>query len=129
MNKLPLVFVLVAFALSGCGVKTFTLKEVRNPTPGMLDEIIVVEGYLSSSEDQDLLTGEQERYTDMVDLAMFSDKPKDQRLARRMEVGRRLSGKRVSVRGRLKVGPFGMAGRSTIYVEVQSIAEVAPAAE
>jgi len=129
MNKLPLAFVLIAFALSGCGEKTFTLKEVRNPTPGMLGEVIVVQGYLSSSEEQDLLTGEKERYTDMVDLAMFTDKPKDQRLAKRAQLGARLSGKLVSVRGRLKVAPFGLSGRSTVYVEVESIAEVAPAAE
>ncbi len=129
MNKLPLAFVLIAFALSGCSDKIYTLKEVRSPTPAMLGEVIVVKGYLSSSEDQDLLTGEKERYTDMVDLAMFTDKPKDLRLAKRLEVGRRLSGKLVSVRGRLRVGPFGLAGRSTVYIEVQSIAEVAPPAE
>jgi hypothetical protein len=126
MNKLPFVLLVIACALSGCSNKIYSLKEVRNPTPAMLGKVIVVEGYLSSSEDQDLLTGEKERYTDMVDLAMFTDKPKDLRLARRMEVGRRLSGKLVSVRGRLKVGPFGLSGRSTVYVEVESITEVVP---
>jgi uridine kinase len=129
MNKLPLAFVAIALALSGCGEKTLTLKEVRNPTPGMLGEVIVVEGYLSSSDEQDLLSGEMNRFTDLVDLAMFTDKPKDQRYTRRMDVGRRLSGKRVSVHGLLKVGPYGMAGRSTVYIEVQSIAEAPPPAE
>jgi hypothetical protein len=129
MKKLPLILVLIAFALSGCGEKKLTLKEVRNPTPGTLGQVIVTEGYFSSSEEQDLLTGEKDRFADMVDLAMFTEKPKDQRYARRMEVGRRLSGKQVSVRGCLKVGPYGLAGRSTVYIEVQSIAEVTPAAE
>ena len=129
MNKLPLLFVLVALVLAGCGEKKLTLSEVRNPTPSTLGQTIVAEGYLSSSEDQDLLTGEKDRFTDLVDLAMFTEIPKDKRYAKRMEVGGRLSGKRVSVRGRLVVGPYGMAGRSTVYIEVQSITEATATAE
>ena len=129
MKKLPLLFALIAFTLSGCGDKKLTLKEVRNPTPDTLGQIIVVEGYLSSSEQQDLLTSEKDRYADLVDLAMFTEMPKEKRAAKRQEVGNRLSGKRVSVRGRLNVGPYGMAGRAIVYVQVQSIAEVTAAAE
>ena len=129
MKKLPLVLVSLAFALSGCAEKKLTLKEVRNPTRDTLGQMIVAEGYLSSSEEQDLLTGEKDRFTDLVDLAMFTEIPKEKRHAKRMEVGGRLSGKRVSVRGCLKVGPCGLAGRSTVYIEVQSIAEAAPPAE
>jgi hypothetical protein len=129
MKTLPLLFVSIALAFSGCGEKKLTLAQVRNPTPDSLGQMIVTEGYLSSSEEQDLLTGEKDRYADIVDLALFTEKPTDQRYARRMEVGRRLSGKRVSVHGLLKVGPYGMSGRSIVYIEVQSIAEVTPPAE
>ena len=129
MKKLPLVFVLIALVLSGCGEKKLTLTEIRNPTSGTLGQTIVTGGYLSSSEEQDLLTSEKDRYVDMVDLAIFTEKPKEQRYAKRMELGRQLSGKKVTVHGVLKVGPYGMAGRSTVYIEVQSISEAVPPAE
>jgi hypothetical protein len=105
------------------------LTEVRNPTSSLLDHTIVTQGYLSSSNDQDLLSSQNGRFTDIVDLAVFPSVPKDQRLNRRQELGRRLGGKLVSVRGRLKVGPFGLGGRSTVYIEVEEISETAPAAE
>lgn len=93
----------------------------------MLGRTVVTQGYFSSSEEQDLLSGEKDRFVDLVDLAMFPGISKDQRLAKRTETGRRLGGKRVSVRGRLRVGPFGLGGRATVYIEVESISE-APAA-
>jgi hypothetical protein len=129
MKKPPFVFVLIALALSGCGEKKLTLTEVRNPTSSLLDQTIVTQGYLSSSNDQDLLSSQNGRFADIVDLAVFPGVPKDQRFNRRQELGRRLGGKLVSVRGRLKVGPFGLGGRSTIYIEVEDIDETAPAAE
>lgn len=129
MKRLPLTFVLIAFALSGCSQKVLTLKEIRNPTPSMLDRAIITQGFFSSSDEQDLLTGERGRFVDLVDLAMFPGLPKEQRSAKRAETGRRLDGKLVAVRGRLKVGPFGLSGRSTVYIEVETISEVSPAAE
>jgi hypothetical protein len=60
----------------------------------------------------------------MVDLATFPGIAKEQRSAKRTELGNRLGGKLVSVSGRLKVGPYGLAGRSTVYIEVESINEV-----
>jgi hypothetical protein len=129
MRNLPLAFLLVAFALSGCGMKELTLKEIRNPTAGMLNQAIATRGYFSSSDEQDLLTGEKGRFVDLVDLAMFPGIPKDQRNARRMEIGRRLGGRLVAVRGRLKVGPFGLGGRATVYIEVENISEAAQAPE
>lgn len=129
MKKLSLVFVLLAFALSGCGVKKLTLAEIRNPTARTLNQSIVTQGYFSSSDQQDLLTGEQDRYVDMVDLSLFPGVPKEQRRTKRMDLASRLGGKLVTVSGTLKVGPFGLAGRSTVYIEVQNIAAAAPSAQ
>jgi len=129
MKKLALAFVLLAFALSGCGDKKLTLAEIRNPTPGMLGQTIVTQGYFSSSSEQDLLTGENGRFVDIVDLAVFPAIPKDQRKAKREELGNRLGGKLVTVRGQLKVGPYGMTGRSTVFIAVESISEATSAAE
>lgn len=129
MKKLSLVFVFIALALSGCGDKKLTLAEIRNPTSDTLGRAIVTQGYFSSSSEQDLLTGEKGRFVDMVDLAVFSGLSKDQRSARRADLASRLGGKLVSVNGRLKVGPFGLAGRSTVYIEVESINEAASAGE
>jgi hypothetical protein len=124
MKKLSLVYVLLALILSACGEKKLTLTEIRNPTSGTLGQMVVTQGYFSSSSEQDLLTSEQNRYLDMVDLAMFPGLSKEQRMAKRSELGSRLGGKLVSVSGRLKVGPYGLAGRSTVYIEVENINEV-----
>jgi hypothetical protein len=129
MKILSFSFLLVVFALSGCGEKKLTLKEVRNPTSSTLGQTIVTQGYFNSSNEQDLLTGENGRFTDIVDLAVFPGIPKDQRSAKRLDLGRRLGGKLVSVRGRLKVGPYGLAGRSTVFIEVESIGEASSAPE
>ena len=129
MKKLPFAFLLFAFALSGCGEKKLTLTEIRNPTSSTLDQTIVTQGYFSSSNEQDLLTGENGRFTDIVDLAIFPGMPKDQRHTKRLDLDRRLGGKLVSVRGRLKVGPYGLGGRSTVFIDVESISEASPAPE
>jgi hypothetical protein len=129
MKKLPFAFVLFALALSGCGEKKLSLTEIRNPTSSMLGQTIVTRGYLSSSSEQDLLTSENGRFTDIVDLAVFPGIPKDQRYTRRQDLGRRLGGKLVSVRGHLKVGPFGLGGRATVFIEVEDISEITPAPE
>ena len=129
MKKLPFAFVLFALALSGCGEKKLSLTEIRNPTSSMLGQTIVTRGYLSSSSEQDLLTSENGRFTDIVDLAVFPGISKDQRYARRQDLGRRLGGKLVSVRGHLKVGPFGLGGRATVFIEVEDISEITPAPE
>jgi hypothetical protein len=129
MKKFSLAFVLLALVLSGCGVKKLTLTEIRNPTSSTLGKVIITQGYFSSSSEQDMLTSEQDRYVDLVDLAIFPTLGKDQRAAKRTDLGRRLGGKLVSVSGRLKVGPYGLAGRSTVYVEVESINEATAAAE
>jgi hypothetical protein len=129
MKKLPFAFLLFALALSGCGEKKLSLTEIRNPTSSMLDQTIVTRGYLSSSSEQDLLTSENGRFTDIVDLAVFPGIPKDQRYTRRQDLGRRLGGKLVSVRGHLKVGPFGLGGRATVFIEVEDISEITPAPE
>jgi hypothetical protein len=129
MKKLPFAFALLALALSGCSEKKLTLTEVRNPTSSTLDQIIVTQGYLSSSNDQDLLTGQNGRFSDIVDLAVFTGLPKEQRYTRRQDLGHRLGGKLVSVRGRLKVGPFGLGGRATVYIEVADISEMIPTPE
>jgi len=127
MKKLLFTLLLLAFALSGCGEMKLTLTEVRNPTSRTLDQTIVTEGYFSSSDEQDLLIGETGRFTNLVDLAIFTGIPSDQRYAKRMDLGRRLGGKLVLVRGRLKVGPFGLGGRSTVFIEVESIREASAA--
>jgi hypothetical protein len=129
MKKLSFALVVIAFALSGCGDKKLTLAEVRNPTSGTLGRMIVTQGYFSSSSEQDLLSSEKARFADMVDLLTFPGLPKEQRSAKRMDLGRRLGGKLVSVSGRLKVGPCGLAGRSTVFIEVESVNEVVAAQE
>ena len=129
MKKLPFAFVLLAFALSGCGEKKLSLTEIRNPTSSTLNQTVVTQGYFSSSNEQDLLTGQNGRFTDIVDLAVFPGLPKDQRYTRRQDLGRRLGGKLVAVRGRLKVAPFGLGGRATVYIEVEDISEITSAPE
>ena len=129
MKKLAVAFVLLAFALSGCGDKKLTLAEIRNPTSAALGQTIVTQGYFNSSNEQDMLTSENGRFADIVDLAIYPGLPKDQRHTKRADLGNRLGGKLVSVRGQLKVGPYGMTGRSTVFIEVESITEAPAAAE
>jgi hypothetical protein len=129
MKKLSFALVLIAFALSGCGDKKLTLAEVRNPTSGTLGRMITTQGYFNSSSEQDLLSSDRTRFADMVDLSIFSGLAKEQRSAKRMDLGRRLEGKLVSVSGRLKVAPYGRGGRSTVFIEVESIDEVVSAEE
>jgi hypothetical protein len=102
----------------------FTLAEIRSPTPHMIGALVETEGFLQPHAEEDFLTSDIRRFSDMLELSyqpMLTELPQEKRYARRMEIEQPLEQRWVLVRGRVRVGPFGMSNRATVYLEVESI--------
>ena len=127
MKTYSLLLLGVAVALCGCVTeKKLSLAQIRSPERAWINSVIVTAGYFQPHVEEDLLTREKQRFSDMVELSfapMMADVPKEKRLEWRTAIGEKLGGKWVSVRARIRIGPFGMLGRPTVYLEVETIEE------
>lgn len=106
---------------------SLTLPQIRSPEPLWINSAVLTEGYFQAHDEEDLLTSEKERFRDEVELSfapMLASIPKEARREWRATLGERLDGKLVKVRGIMRVGPFGMLNRTTVYLEVEDISEV-----
>ena len=116
-------------AFCGCAhERKLSLAEIRRPTPLTLEKMIITEGYLWTNAEEDLLTlkdGELGEAVDLSFLPMIKDVPIGgrKRFQKRIEITHGLAGKRVLVRGRLKVGPIGFMNQACVYIDVVEIKE------
>ena len=100
-----------------------TLSEIRSPSAKMLGSEITAEGYFHTNAEEDILARDPELH-DLVELSfapMLVGVPKGEGFARRTVIVSKFSGKVVRIRGRLRVGPFGMLNIAMVYLDVEDI--------
>jgi len=123
------VFFLLAISaiFAGCsGKRTFSVAQIRTPDPSWINSVVYAEGYFQPHGEEDLLTSEPHRLSEWVELSflpMMAGVENAKRPAWRSALGTRLGGKFVSVRAKVRVGPFGVLNSPIVYLEVESIDE------